>query len=330
MPPAAKRGRAWSGAHALDEAQRSGTAIDQLDSHHLTAPIASRQEVLARRLARGERLVGCKLGSRAGQDGADGRLGDHRRRLTDAMRVPDGADVDLVPSSTRDRAGDRLPARPCRRRVMSPILLDAVAPSSRSSTRATSTSGSASRTYRRSTSAAAFFVVGEWQPVPDVRRLAVRLVVMASSRGRSTRGDLGHPLRALEELVGLSREYDIALHRRRRGSWPVPRRGVPFGANPGGGQRLARARDAVRRGVDMNVTAARPLPAGKRVGDQVYVSGTSARGGQTIAGASSTTRTNRPRLSARRPAGRAGQHRRSGGAWAGADLADLVQSPLNW
>ena len=96
-------------ADLADAAGRRGgdaTAIPQLDAGHeldVDGAYAVQEALLARRLDRGERLVGLKMGltSRAkmAQVGVDEVIWG---RLTDAMRVPDGGSVDAGrASSTR-------------------------------------------------------------------------------------------------------------------------------------------------------------------------------------------------------------------------------------
>src|SRR5919202_270895 len=84
-------------SEALDAAQRSGTAIDQLElPPDLAAAYRIQRDLVAHRLARGERLIGCKLGftskAKMAQMGVSEIIVG---RLTDAMQVPDGADIEL-------------------------------------------------------------------------------------------------------------------------------------------------------------------------------------------------------------------------------------------
>jgi 2-oxo-3-hexenedioate decarboxylase len=203
-----------SSSSALDAAQRSRTAIDQLDlAPDLAAAYLIQRDLVAHRLARGEQLVGCKLGftskAKMAQMGVSEIIVG---RLTDAMQVPNGADVDLghfIHPRIEPEIAFRLS-----RDVDADIAdcVDAVAP-------ALEIIDSRYRNFRFSlpdviadnTSAAAF-VVGEWQPVPDVADLPVRLVVDGTdAEVGSTSAILGHPLRALEELAALAGKYDIPL-----------------------------------------------------------------------------------------------------------------------
>lgn len=201
-------------ARLLDTAQRGGTAIDQLDlGPDLAAAYLIQRELIDRRLTRGERLVGCKLGftsqAKMAQMGVSEIIVG---RLTDAMQVPDGAALDLggfIHPRIEPEIAFRLG------RDVDPDIaecVDAVAP-------ALEIIDSRYRDFRFSlpdviadnTSAAAF-VVGDWQPVPDVADLGVRLVVDGTAvETGSTTAILGHPMRALEELVELAATYDIPL-----------------------------------------------------------------------------------------------------------------------
>jgi len=87
-----------SNSERLDAAQRGVAAIAQLDlAPDLAAAYRIQHELIGHRLARGERLVGCKLGftskAKMAQMGVSEIIVG---RLTDAMRIGDGADVDLT------------------------------------------------------------------------------------------------------------------------------------------------------------------------------------------------------------------------------------------
>ncbi|HZC71659.1 MAG TPA: fumarylacetoacetate hydrolase family protein [Jatrophihabitans sp.] len=203
-----------SNSELLDAAQRDRTAIQQLDlAPDLAAAYRIQRELVGHRLARGERLVGCKLGftskAKMAQMGVSEIIVG---RLTDAMQLADGTEVDLgrfIHPRIEPEIAFRLG-----RDVDGDIAdcVDAVAP-------ALEIIDSRYRDFRFSladviadnTSAAAF-VVGEWQPMRDVADLAVRLVVDGSdAEVGSTAAILGHPLRALEELAPLAAKYDIAM-----------------------------------------------------------------------------------------------------------------------
>ena len=204
-----------SPSEALDAAQRGATAVAQLDlDADLTAAYRIQRELLELRLARGERIVGSKLGftskAKMAQMGVSEIIVG---RLTDAMQLADGADVELA-RFIHPRIEPEIAFR-LGRDVDRPDIagcVDAVAP-------ALEIIDSRYRDFRFSlpdviadnTSAAAF-VVGQWQPMTDVADRAVRLVVdgVAVETG-STAAILGSPLRALEQLVELAARYDIAL-----------------------------------------------------------------------------------------------------------------------
>lgn len=223
-----------SNSERLDAAQRGVTAIAQLDlAPDLAGAYRIQHELIGRRLARGEQLVGCKLGftskAKMAQMGvAEIIVG----QLTDAMQVAKGGDVDLA-QFIHPRIEPEVAFR-LGREVDGDIAdcVDAVAP-------ALEIIDSRYRDFRFSlpdviadnTSAAAF-VVGEWQPITDVADLDVRLVVDGTDvEAGSTAAILGHPMRALEELVDLAAKYDIALRAGDVILAGAATAAVPFGAN---------------------------------------------------------------------------------------------------
>jgi 2-oxo-3-hexenedioate decarboxylase len=174
-----------SSAGALDAAQRDRSAIEQLDlAPDLAAAYRIQRDVVAHRVARGERLVGCKLGftskAKMTQMGVSEIIVG---RLTDAMQVPDGGDVDLdrfIHPRIEPEIAFRLG-----RDVDGDIAdcVAAVAP-------ALEIIDSRYREFRFSlpdviadNTSAAGFVVGDWQPVPDVADLLVRLYDVALRAG---------------------------------------------------------------------------------------------------------------------------------------------------
>jgi 2-oxo-3-hexenedioate decarboxylase len=223
-----------SSSSALDAAQRDVTAIAQLDlGPDLAAAYRIQHELVGHRIARGERLVGCKLGftskAKMAQMGVSEIIVG---QLTDAMQVPDGADVDLA-RFIHPRIEPEVAFR-LGRDVDGDIAdcVDLVAP-------ALEIIDSRYRDFRFSlpdviadnTSASAF-VVGDWQPVPDIADLAVRLVVDGTdAENGSTAAILGHPLRALTELVDLAARYGIALRAGDLILAGAATAAVPFGAN---------------------------------------------------------------------------------------------------
>jgi 2-oxo-3-hexenedioate decarboxylase len=224
-----------SSSSALDEAQRSATAIAQLDlDADLSAAYRIQRELVARRLARGERLVGSKLGftskAKMAQMGVSEIIVG---RLTDAMQVDNTAGVELsrfIHPRIEPEIAFRLGRAVNGRDIES--CVDAVAP-------ALEIIDSRYRDFRFSlpdviadnTSAAAF-VVGEWQPVRDVADLPVRLLVDgAEVEVGSTAAILGHPMYALTQLVELAAKYDIALRAGDVILAGAATAAVPFGAS---------------------------------------------------------------------------------------------------
>ncbi|MDT4918436.1 MAG: 2-oxo-3-hexenedioate decarboxylase [Pseudonocardiales bacterium] len=206
-----------SNSELLDAAQRDVRAVDQLDlGPDLEAAYEIQRELIDRRLARGERLVGCKLGftsqAKMTQMGVSEIIVG---RLTDAMQVDDAAGVALS-RFIHPRIEPEIAFRLGRDVISGGDMadcVDAVAP-------ALEIIDSRYRDFRFSlpdviadnTSAAAF-VVGEWQPMRDVADLPVRLLVDGIEvEAGSTAAILGHPLRALEQLVDLAARYGIGLN----------------------------------------------------------------------------------------------------------------------
>jgi 2-oxo-3-hexenedioate decarboxylase len=226
-----------SSSDALDAAQRSATAIAQLDlGADLAAAYGIQRALVERRLARGERLVGSKLGftskAKMAQMGVSEIIVG---RLTDAMQVDHTASVQLS-RFIHPRIEPEIAFRLGRDLAGSNIAdcVAAVAP-------ALEIIDSRYRDFRFSlpdviadnTSAAAF-VVGEWQPVRDVADLPVRLLVDGLEvEAGSTSAILGHPMYALEQLVELAAKYDIALS-----AGDVILAGAATAAVPFGGHRV--------------------------------------------------------------------------------------------
>jgi 2-oxo-3-hexenedioate decarboxylase len=204
----------------LDAAQRTVVPVTQLpDDLSITDAYAVQHQVLALRFNRGEHLVGTKLGftskAKMTQMGvSDVIVG----QLTDAMRVADGADVDLA-RFIHPRIEPEVAFRLVNEIDLDDPLadiesaVDAVAP-------ALEIIDSRYRDFRFSlpdviadnTSAAAF-AVGPWRAAGvDVGNLAVELVVDgAVVECGSTAAILGHPLRALHALLSMARQHQFPL-----------------------------------------------------------------------------------------------------------------------
>jgi 2-oxo-3-hexenedioate decarboxylase len=212
-------------AARLDAAQYEATAIEQLPAGlELADAYAIQHAVLGRRLARSERLVGTKLGftseAKMAQMGVSEIIVG---QLTDAMCVDAGDDVDLA-RFIHPRIEPEVAFRLARDvdlddpSVKIKSFVDAVAPG-------LEIIDSRYRDFRFSlpdviadnTSAAAFVigewaVFGEWGELVELGDLAVELVVDGVTvESGSTADILGHPMRALQALVGLARRYDFPL-----------------------------------------------------------------------------------------------------------------------
>ncbi|MGW0430965.1 2-keto-4-pentenoate hydratase [Micromonospora sp. NPDC003197] len=210
-------------AARLDEAAGSAVAIPQLAvaaGIDVESAYAIQGALLDRRLARGERLVGLKMGltSRAkmAQVGVDEVIWG---RLTDAMRVPDGGAVDLRthihPRVEPEVAFllDRLPE------PGEPIgdfteAVRAVAPALE-----LIDSRYANFTFSlpdvvADNASAARFAIGAWQPVPaGLENLGVLLEVDGRVvQTGSTAAILGDPRRALDEGIRLAGRHGVRLH----------------------------------------------------------------------------------------------------------------------
>ncbi|WP_432989200.1 2-keto-4-pentenoate hydratase [Dactylosporangium sp. CA-233914] len=198
-------------AERLDEAQRTRTAIPQVVSQSgADADEAYRiQEALvARRVSRGERLVGLKLGltSRAkmAQVGVDHVIWG---RLTDAMRIEDGGTVDAsryIHPRVEPEVAFRLDATGAATAVAPALeLIDS---------RYADFKFMLPDVIADNTSAAGF-VVGAWQPLPaGLSNLGVLLEVDGRvTQVGSTAAILGDPRRALTAAATLASSAGVPL-----------------------------------------------------------------------------------------------------------------------
>ncbi|MBQ1071590.1 4-oxalocrotonate decarboxylase [Micromonospora sp. C31] len=209
-------------AERLGVAADTATAIAQLAAEtglDVAAAYAVQTALVQRRLDRGERLVGLKMGltSRAkmAQVGVDEVIWG---RLTDTMRVPDGGSVDVAsfihPRVEPEMAFllDRLPE------PGEPVgdftdAVRAVAPAIEViDSRYANFSFSLPDVIADNTSAAAF-VVGAWSPVPDgLENLGVLLEIDGRvAQVGSTAAILGDPRRALDEGIRLAGRHGVRL-----------------------------------------------------------------------------------------------------------------------
>lgn len=204
-------GRVAALASQLDEAAATGTAIPQIVSAAGLTPddaYAVQQALVDRRIGRGERLVGLKMGltSRAkmAQMGVEEVIWG---RLTDAMRVPDGGGVPtggLIHPRVEPEVAFLL-ARDVRPGDDFGSAVRAVAPALELiDSRYADFRFSLPDVIADNTSAAGF-VLGPWQPVPaGIDNLGVLLEIDGRVvQTGSTAAILGDPRRAFGEAVRL-------------------------------------------------------------------------------------------------------------------------------
>ncbi|TCB95855.1 4-oxalocrotonate decarboxylase [Micromonospora zingiberis] len=209
-------------AEQLGRAADDVTAIPQLAAEtglDVDAAYAVQAALVQRRLGRGERLVGLKMGltskAKMAQVGVDEVIWG---RLTDLMRVPDGGTVDVSrfihPRVEPEVAFllDRLPE------PGEPVgdftdAVRAVAPAIELiDSRYANFRFSLPDVIADNTSAGAF-VVGPWSPVPDgLENLGVLLEVDGRvAQVGSTAAILGDPRRALDEGIRLAGRHGVRL-----------------------------------------------------------------------------------------------------------------------
>lgn len=210
-------------AARVDEAARTATAIDQLSQGEptLTLEDATRIQALSidRRLARGEALIGLKVGftSRAKMI----QMGVHDLiigRLTDAMGITDGGETArrrYVHPRAEPEIAFRLKAR-LEGRVSAMDALaavDAVAP-------AIELIDSRYKNFKFSladvvadNSSSSGFVIGGWaKPSAELDNLGMILSINGRPREiGSSSALLGHPLRCLVEAARLAADAGLAL-----------------------------------------------------------------------------------------------------------------------
>ncbi|ORA33434.1 2-keto-4-pentenoate hydratase [Mycobacterium aquaticum] len=208
-------------ARRLDHAQVSGSDTPSLaDDVELDVADAYAIQALLidLRKRRGEKVIGVKLGftskAKMAQMGVSEVIVG---RLTDAMRVAEGGDVDLrrfihpkIEPEVAYRLGPDFDGTDETADIAD--CVHAVAP-------AVEIIDSRFRDFRftytdvvaDNTSAAAF-AVGAWKPLQPVDNRAVRLTVGGAEAVGSTSAILGDPVRALHALGRVCRQRGIALH----------------------------------------------------------------------------------------------------------------------
>lgn len=210
-------------ARVVDEAARTATAIPQLSHTHgaLSVPdaYAVQQRSVARRLARGERLVGLKMGFTSRAKMLQMGLSDMIwGRLTSGMVLADGGTLDLRrfvhPRFEPEIAfvmGERLagPVSP----AQALAAVRAVAP-------AIEVIDSRYRDFKFSlpdviadNTSASGFVLGPWCP-PSVDLANLGMVCEVDGRVvqvGSSAAILGHPLRSLAAASRIAAEHGMAL-----------------------------------------------------------------------------------------------------------------------
>ncbi|MCP3784682.1 4-oxalocrotonate decarboxylase [Micromonospora sp. A3M-1-15] len=211
-------------AEKLGAAADTATAIPQLAAEtglDVDAAYAVQAALLKRRLDRGERLVGLKMGltskAKMAQVGVDEVIWG---RLTDVMRVPDGGTVDVAdfihPRVEPEVAFllDRLP-EPGEPVGAFTRAVRAVAPAIELiDSRYANFTFSLPDVVADNTSAAAF-VVGPWSPVPEgLDNLGVLLEIDGRvAQVGSTAAILGDPRRALDEGIRLAGRHGVRLRK---------------------------------------------------------------------------------------------------------------------
>ncbi|HEX6968629.1 MAG TPA: fumarylacetoacetate hydrolase family protein [Micromonosporaceae bacterium] len=204
-------------AARLDEAARSATAVPSLAAAlDPDSAYAVQAALVERRLARGERLVGLKMGltSRAkmAQMGVDEVIWG---RLTDAMRIPDGGKVDLRPF-----IHPRVEPEVAFLLDRAPEPGDDFATAVRAVAPALELIDSRYRDFKfgladviADNTSAAGFVIGPWQPVPaGLDNLGVLLEIDGRVvQAGSTAAILGDPRRAFHEAVRLAARHGVRM-----------------------------------------------------------------------------------------------------------------------
>lgn len=188
-------------AERLDAALLARKAVPQFGAgFDVAAAYAIQRDLVARRLARGERMTGIKLGLTS--EAKMRQMGVHEAiwgRLTDAMQLGDGGTVEL---------GRRIHPKvePEVAFLVRGGAIGAIAPAIEViDSRYAGFKFTLPEVIADNTSAAAF-VVGAWQPVPEgVDDLEVLMEINGSvAQKGSTAAILGDPRRAFEDALRLA------------------------------------------------------------------------------------------------------------------------------
>ncbi|CAL9672186.1 4-oxalocrotonate decarboxylase [Streptomyces sp. enrichment culture] len=207
-------------ARRLDTAQRDRSPIPGSAGTHplgIDDAYAVQDALVGLRQARGERLTGLKLGftskAKMAQMGVSEIIVG---RLTDAMRIGDGAELDLshfIHPRAEPEVAFRLSGHvdPDDPSTDLACCVDAVAP-------AIEVIDSRYQDFRftvgdvvADNTSAAGYAVGTWRPLSDVANKAVRLRTPHREVAGSTAAILGAPLAALHALLGICRRRHIPL-----------------------------------------------------------------------------------------------------------------------
>lgn len=207
-------------AQRLDTAQTSRRDTPSLaDSHEfdIDDAYAVQAALLALRVARGERIVGVKLGFTSKAKMAQMGVSDVIvGKLTDAMRIADGDEVDLsrfIHPKAEPEVAYRLGRDVDLDDPLTDIesCVDAVAP-------AIEIIDSRYRDFRftytdvvADNTSAAGYAIGPWRPLESVANRAVRLRTATADSVGSTAAILGDPVRALHALLDMCRRRRIPL-----------------------------------------------------------------------------------------------------------------------
>ncbi|SDY17832.1 2-oxo-3-hexenedioate decarboxylase [Saccharopolyspora shandongensis] len=203
--------------HAAEANRQDTPSLADDHEFGIEEAYAIQAALIARREVRGERAVGVKLGFTSKAKMAQMGVSDVIvGRLTDAMRIADGADVDLsrfIHPKIEPEIAYRLSRDVDVDDPTTDIesCVDALAP-------ALEIIDSRYRDFRftytdvvaDNTSASAY-AVGPWRPLEDVSNRAVKLRVGNTEVVGSTAAVLGNPVRALHALLDMCRRRRIPL-----------------------------------------------------------------------------------------------------------------------